>query len=535
MSNLQGIQGIQAFTTRFSGGLDLSLPEESISTECLSRADNVEYSTNGVLQKCDGIRAVFDSGTVDIAFPFNNKTVFNSGNKLYYVDLTVASPTATLIGTLTGAGLNKQSFAYRDTDLLLASGGHLQKLSTAWALTTDSSSPYCDRVFIDNGRIMASLTADAGGTDSDYLYWASASNDTTWDLTPQPENDWTGVDPASYYTTALFLEIGYRDGLDIIDIQQLANDYIITKSNGIYSRQYRFSGTFPDWKVTQLSPSIPVVEAVGTINDIIFVGSRGVYSFANVMQYGDVQKDETGRKVNATLSQDVTTAAQIWHIPIRKQIYVKPSNTSVLWIYHYNQRNVVTGEVGAWTKRFLPYPTTHIWQDGNNVYMAMGSKICKIDPEIGSYALPNLVSDVAYDDDDIAFDDMDIAAGVVVYIKPGTVDGNEIPARLSGKKLTSSFLFNSVHYVIHTNVSVDGTANVSFTGYAEAFSFTGGDDIAYDDADIAFDDEDVAAGNTEYTRDVWFESKLTSSMATDISINSGVAAIRTLTIEYSEV
>ena len=59
MSNLVGIPNIKQRQYRWTGGLDLSLGDDVISTEHMSRADNVEYGTNNVLKKCDGIREIF--------------------------------------------------------------------------------------------------------------------------------------------------------------------------------------------------------------------------------------------------------------------------------------------------------------------------------------------------------------------------------------------------------------------------------------------------------------------------------------------
>lgn len=501
MSELVGNSKVRRQEFRFTGGLDYSTSPETISPECMTRADNVEYSVNGVLKKADGITALFTSGAITAAYPFNGKTIYNNDQNLYYVDLTAATPTATLIGTLTGNNLNKQSFAYRDTDLLIASGGHLQKLDTSWNLTTISSSPYCDRVKINNGRIMAALTADAGGTDSDYLYWSAITDDAVWDLTPQPQNDWTTLDPASYYTTALFLEIGYRDGLNIISIQELANDFIVTKAtpDGKVCKQYRCTGTFPNWKVSLLEPAIHVVDAEGTVNDIVTIGKNGVNSFSTVIQYGDIQKDETGRKVNWMIAGSVTSDAMVWHIPLKKQVAIKAANNKVLWLYHYGQCNVVSGEYGAWTKRILSGEVSHIWEDGNAVYLAMGTKLCKFDDTVA------------------------------------TQDGSNFIAIVMGKRFTSSFMFNPVHYILNLENNIAGTGQLAIGGYREALTFNNPNDIAAGDTDIAAADTDIAAGDTFYQRDVFFECALTPDFTPYFSINTGSVGIRYLALDYSEV
>lgn len=497
MSKLQAIAGVQGKTFMWTGGLDFSSSPESISSECLTRADNAEYSVDGALKKADGIVPVFTSGAVDMAWPFNGYTIYNNGLNLYRVDLTAATPSDTLIGTLAGSNLNKQSFCMRDTSLLIASGGQLQKLDTSWNLTTDTNSPYCDRVFIDNGRIMVTLTSDTGGTDSDYRYYCAITDDTVWDLSPLPEQRWTSTD--DYTTTALFQEIGYRDGLNIIDVQQLGSDYIFTKSDGKIFKQYRATGFLNTWNVVDLKPSISVIDAVGAINDIYTIGLSGFNSFLTVQQYGDIKKDETGKKVNIQLSGHVTQDAKVWHLPLKKQIIVKIANDKVLWIYHYNQRNAATGEIGAWTKRILSADCYHVWEDGNISYIAMGSKLCRFDAT------------------------------------SATQDGNNFSMRCAGKRFVTSFLFNLIHYSMTLKNNISGAGSISIGGLSESLTFQSGDDIAAEDDDIAFDNDDIAAGNVDYERDLYFECPLTKDFILELSCSSGSIEFRTFAIDYSEV
>ena len=497
MSKLTPIPSVQGKVFGWTGGLDYSSSPETISSECLTRADNAEYNASGVLTKSPGIVPLFTSGAISVAYPFNGYTLYNNDLNLYRIDLTAETPSATLIGTLTGSNLNKQSFVLRDADLLIASGGQLQKLTTSWTLTTDTNSPYCDRVFIDHGRIMVTLTADAGGTDSDYRYYSAITDDTEWDLTPLPEAQWTST--TDYTTTALFQEIGYRDGLNIIDVQQIGADYIFTKSDGKVFKQYRATGFLNTWKVEDLKPSLSVFDAVGAVNDIFTIGLSGFNSFLTVQQYGDIKRDETGKKVNIQLTGKVTSDARVWHLPLKKQIAVKIANDKVLWLYHYNQRNAKTGEIGAWTKRILSGEVSHIWEDGNNVYIAMGSKLCKFDSEVA------------------------------------TQDGSNFNMRCAGRRYVTSFLYNLIHCAITLENNIAGAGTISIGGFRESLTFTNPNDIAADDADVAADDTDIAAGNTYYNRDLYFECPLTKDFTFELTCTSGSIGFRSFAIDYSEV
>jgi hypothetical protein len=498
MSKLAGIENTKPVTFRWTGGLDYSTSPEAISPENLSRADNVEYDASGILTKAEGIVPLFDSGAVSVCFPFNGKTIYNNSQNLYYVDLTVATASATLIGTLTGTNLNKQSFVYRDSDLLIASGGKLQKLTTSWALTTDGGSPNCDKVFIDNGRIMVSLASDTGGTDSDYLYWAAIEDDTSWDLSPTLEFDWSTV-TASQSVTPLFLEVGYRDGLNITDVQFLSQDIIVTKTNGAISRQYRVTGFYDTWQVTALEPSFSIYDAVAAVNDIYAIGLSGFKSLKNVIQYGDVARDETGIKVNIQLTKHVDTNAKVWHIPLKKQIAVKIANDKTLWLFHYNQRNALTNEIGAWTKRICSGEITHIWESNNAVYVAMGSKLCRFDSDIS------------------------------------TQDSAEFIAKMAGRRFTSAFQFDFLRYSLDLENKIAGTGQLMFGGVSEILTFSNPNDVAYDDADVAYDDTDIAAGDTFKQEKKWIQAPLSEDFTVQLTCNTGSIGFRTLTIDYAEV
>lgn len=499
MSKLVAIPDVKRADFKLTGGLDYSTSPEAISSECMTRADNVEYNANSILMKAEGIVPLFASGDISVAYPFNGYTLYNNDLNLYRVDLTAETPSATLIGTLEGNFLTKDSFVMRDSSLLIASGGHLQKLDTSWNLTTDSGSPHCDHVFIDNGRIMVALTTAAGGTDSDYFYWASIEDDTVWDLSPHPEYDWSALLKTDYSTTALFLEIGYRDGMEFRDIQRLANDWIVTKSDGINFRQYRFTGTFPNWQVTALEPSFSVYESCTAINDVFTIGLSGFKSLKNVIQYGDIARDETGIKVNKELVKNITQDARIWHLPLKKQIAVKIANDKVLWLYHYNQRNAQTNEIGAWTKRILSSEVQHIWEQNNKVYIATGNNLCVFDP--------------AY----------------------STQEGNEYIAYVAGKRFTSIFQFNLIHATIDLENRLSGIGLAKFGGFSVTLNLTTDNDIAFDDDEIAFDDEDPAAGDTYYPNDYFFECPLTREFIPEIIMNTGSAGILYVAIDYAEV
>lgn len=497
MTTRVGNEVVQTFRTRFTGGIDRSTSPEMISSESLTTATNAEYDATGSIGKADGIVPVFTSDVISAQTYFNGYTIYNNSQNLYRVDLTAVTAAATLIGTLEGTNLNKQSFCMRDADLLIASGGQLQKLTPAWVLSTDTNSPYCDKVFIDNGRVMVTLTTDAGGTDSDYRYWAAITDDTSWDLSPLPEAKWAAT--TDYTTDGLFQEIGYRDGLDIIDVQQLGSDFIFTKSNGTVFKQYRATGFLDTWQVQDLKPSLSVYDAVGAINDIYTIGPTGLHSFLTVQQYGDIKRDETGRKVNKELVMSVDSNAKIWHLPLKKQIALKIKNDKTLWLFHYNQRNAQTGEIGAWTKRVLTGEVYDLWESNNIAYIAMGTKMCRFDAEVA------------------------------------TQDGAEFICKLAGQTLRAQIQFQTTYHQAALENRVGGTGQLILGSLNRPLTYTSSDDIAADDTDIAADDVDIAAGDPFYNFKEWAVSPVMDEFTPTLTFNTGSCNVRKFEVQYAEV
>lgn len=457
------------FETLWTDGIDKRTSKTSISQHALTRCRNAQYR-DGILEKAAGLSVIYDaSKSVDSTFQWNGKLIYSNGQNLYYTDYS----TETLIGVLSGT--SRPYYVLYDADLLIASGGNIQFVDTSWNITTVATSPNLDRLWIRGGRVCGALTGD------DFAYESkigSFKNSGDWDTSPQPGKDWSPVPVADYATTPLYFEVGYKDGLDIVAVAVLSDDVIFFKEKDGKRKQYRLQNYFPYWTITEISPPIHVYSALSAVNNIFTIGKDGFKSFVNVVQYGDIARDETGEKVNVDLVQRVTDDAAIWHIPIRKCIYVKIRSENVLWCYYYTQR-CSDGSYGAWTQRYLPYEAWEVWQHENESYIAMGNLIAKFDDDVTT-------------DNSIEFT-MDCASKLFV----GDDD------------------FDVTQYKIYLENVVQGAGNIQVGGYRGSITFGDTDPIAYSDTSIAYLNDSVAYGK-QYTD---IKERIRARLSGDIDLN----------------
>ena len=474
----------------FPGGMDVRTSPETISESCLANAQGCQFDQgSAVLRKADGIEIVFDAATaVESGFEFNSKQLFNSSQNLYSTDLS----TKTLLGTLDGTD-DAYYFAWSD-ECLICSGGKLQRLNSSWALSTVSGSPDCHGGMIRESRVMTWLRG------SDFLMFSAIGNPATWDLSPVPKKDWSGVTASNEATTALYIEIGYQDGRDIVDVGVVGADLIIHKARagGVDPKSYRLIGSYPDWVVKEVT-SVPVIHSCSALNDNFVIGSSGFKNLTPVIQYGDIAQGEAGDKINTSLTkQTIDANAKIWFAPSKKIFYVKASNDKKLWMYHYNNKDTVTNETGAWTYRYLQDDVKHIWESNGIVYLAVGNYICKFNEYVAT----------------------DIS--------------NEVVMSIRSKKFNSSknFLITKATLFFESNVAGAGTLIIG--NFSTALTFSASDDLSISDTDYSISDDDFSVGN-KYQGMVFRFVSFSKSFYIELTCQRGSIGFRGIEIEFEEV
>ena len=348
----------------FDGGLNLSVPPESLNRNELREALNVEYSAStGAMTVRGGLfHHAYMGVKAAIAAPIPGHrgflvTLINGGTPILFT----WNRTESVTGYLTGSG--EISVCEWDGDYLIASGGKLQRLRTRYVneLETIESSPSrCQEVFVRSGRVWVV-------TDENTIKLSGVGDCENWRNDPNDES------------SSQYLEIGYKDGMNIDAVIPLSRDLIVFKSpenepdKGII---FRVTGDFPEWTVLEAAHNIGTfsrksVQAVG--NDVYFATLSGVASLSSVTEYGEIKARWPDQRVSAVLSKELSADAEIWHIPVKQQIWVKAhKGTRKIWVLDYGR--------GIWTKFEYPGEVLYSGCSSGAVYLIIGASIYEEKP-----------------------------------------------------------------------------------------------------------------------------------------------------------
>jgi len=350
-----------ASTGGFRLGLDWSRPAENIDMQCAVQALECEFDReDGALRTVPGVRTVFEAGIeVESLYydVYRRKWYYSNNRDLYTTDLI----TSEKIGTLTGS--RKPVYYSYGGDILIASGGKLQAISGAGEVSIIDS-PDCDFVSSNAGSVLISsiyghrITWSAIG---DYNSWVTDNNDAS---------------------SAQYVEVGYKDKGNIVAVDFLSQSIIVYKE---YGRVYQVIGN-PHDKTLSVLPLSQTGFCAGSALSIddrsYYVGEVGLMSFTPTNTYANIQPFETGLNINAWLLKEVTTSCEMWHVPNRKQIWIKPKAGEQIVLYHYIPR--YSDGRGVFTSRTLVFDLHEVVSHDDDVYLAYGTKIAILDEELNT-------------------------------------------------------------------------------------------------------------------------------------------------------
>ena len=368
-SNKHGEAAERKFYPAFDGGLNLAAPAESIAPNELREAVNVEFSpSTGALRVRGGLvwtgglgSQVLDAVPVPGTRGFLVKT--KDGLKFFRWHCTWP-----VNGTLSGDG-PLSAAAWGDHGLLVASGGKLQlmdiRLSAGITLRTLENSPEgCRQVFVREGRAVVVTTND-DDDNVDTLRFSAVGDCESWENDPNDDS------------SGQFLEVGYKDGMDIDAVVPLSRDLILFKSplgEPEKGTIWRLTGEFPEWQLLEVAHNVGTfsqwsVRAVG--NDVFFLTPSGLASLSTVTNYGDVQTAWPDRKVSLALTAKLNETARLWTVPMKEQLWVLPrEGAKEVWVFDYAR--------GIWTTfEFQQTLVSALGQDGK-LYAFVGSELYHI-------------------------------------------------------------------------------------------------------------------------------------------------------------
>jgi hypothetical protein len=163
-------------------------------------------------------------------------------------------------------------------------------------------------------------------------------------------------------SSAIGIKAGFGDGFNVNGFAAFQNDLIVSKTGSHSGNLMRINvadSTPSNWTVTRLSKTNSSQSAetiLQALNDIFFASNSGFCSLKGVQQYGDLQVDPTGRKINVLFNDASCTA--MTYLPYFNAIWFI-LNTR-MYCYHIN---------GAFTSLTFPWTPASICEHEGDVYI----------------------------------------------------------------------------------------------------------------------------------------------------------------------
>ena len=303
-------------------------------------------------------------------YPSLNFGLIVEANKGLY-KMVGATPTS--MGTLNGT--SPPQFCdwgeASERQLFIASGSIIQSyngttFTTQTPVPIDPDVPAGDKwnsahdVMIREGRILLSETG------KDRLKLSGVGDPSDWQVEDNGSDVYTDAD-------AIWVDVGYKEGGDIVKVLPLGRDLVIFRTDG---NLYRLFGSYSDpWAVLPITQEVEPVSRETVVpvgNDIMFLDKdRGIRKLSAIKEHDDfavVEKE--GGKVNAWLAGNFTTDARLWALPDRGEIWVKPNSGNVIlcWSERYQ----------GWTRIDLGAPILAVAEYNGVTYLSIGKSLYKL-------------------------------------------------------------------------------------------------------------------------------------------------------------
>lgn len=300
-----------------TGGMNIARsPEFLKENECVL-LENMEFDIEGdKLRTRRGLGKPLYTFHTEIThiyndYEMNDFFVFLKDKKVYRYEF---GKTPQYIGTLNGEA-TRPSCCKFGGNLLIASGSKLQKYNYQ-ELKEIADSPQADIVFERLGRVVISKVGQ------DLLIYSAIGNDEDWHENSNDESARKDVN------------VGYKDGGDIVGVAKVATDLFVFKSNGII---YTVQNEPSDWNIMPLGSKSDFLSQHAMLNlnkDVVFLSTTGLKSYATSQEYANFEPKDIGEKCNPLIKRQVDNPF-LFDLRRTKQLIVSGHSGDTLYVYHY--------------------------------------------------------------------------------------------------------------------------------------------------------------------------------------------------------
>ena len=340
---------IQIVYANFSGGLNTSTSVDGISENQLAQTVNLEVDhATGKLKSVSGTSDLFQFPNIFAAMydAINQRLLLVDADKVVWCATSAGWIT---IGTLSGE-LYPITASWED-GLLIASGGKLQYFNGNALVTLNS--PIANSVCVQAGRV---LIADAKN-----LYLSGVGDETNW------------TENANIDSSAKFLEVGYKDGGELVGMVGLPSGVLLLKNN---RRVYRLNIGFPAWSLVEISREVEVsgrLSACAVADSVFVLGGSEVQNLQAANVYGNAKPQNIA-------------------LLIKSEIKSLPKNSLVRYVPKLNQIWILNGDfvlmfdlvTQSWFKRQFNSKILDVLTIGDEILIIKPDRVSKLDENIFS-------------------------------------------------------------------------------------------------------------------------------------------------------
>jgi len=262
----------------------------------------------------------------------------------------------TLIGALTNS-TTVPAFITFNSKLLIADGGQHIRTWDGTTYTTLADGLYADAITSIKGRVVVNSTA-AGAAD--LVTFSGEEDETMWDT-------------ADLTNPAIGLRAGFGDNMEVNGFAIFGDDLIVSKKGESAKKLYRINiadATPANWFVQIMTENNCAQNAhtlIGAFNNVFFIDTNGFKSIRGVTEYGDLEVDLIGARIN-TLFTGLTDTDEIAYLPYYTALWFLQGER----IFCYHRVKDAAGNIGhAFTDLILQQGRIRsVCQAGDVIYLA---------------------------------------------------------------------------------------------------------------------------------------------------------------------